>query len=297
MRFKRKVISSVVCALCICSLVGCKKVKVAKLDPEEDSKSAKKYELEVLDVDLTDEEYAFGVNKDQKRLLGIVNSYIKKIKKNGALDDICDRYFGDGEPIEIESAKLDEDKDQLVVATNASFEPFEYMSGSKYMGIDMEIAKNIADELHMELVIVNMEFSEVCNAVSANNCDIAMSGLTITEDREDLVTFSEPYYKASQRLVMRKGDDEFDDLEDALAVSKKLHTFDDDIKIGVQNGTTGKLFCKGDNELNYRPMKATIVSYSSAKHALEDLSRGKLNYVIIDSAPAEIISDMINGDD
>ena len=98
-------------------------------------------EAKVIDVELTQEEYAFGVDKDQNDLLEKANDFIKELKGSGKLDEICNKYFGDGEPTAVTSAALDSSKDQLVVATNASFEPFEYMIGDSYYGIDMEIAE------------------------------------------------------------------------------------------------------------------------------------------------------------
>ena len=83
---------------------------------DKDKKTA-----EVIEIELTNEEYAFGVDKNQPELLAQVNSFIAEIKDNGTFEEICNRYFGDGEPKGVASAKLDESKDQLVVATNAQF--------------------------------------------------------------------------------------------------------------------------------------------------------------------------------
>ena len=91
----------------------------------------------VIEIELTQEEYAFGVDKTQPELLESVNTFIAEIKDNGVFDEICNNYFGDGTPVAVKSAKYDASKDQLVVATNAAFEPFEYMQGEDYYGIDM----------------------------------------------------------------------------------------------------------------------------------------------------------------
>ena len=85
-----------------------------------------------------------GTGKTSK-LLEKVNAFIDKIMADGTFDDICNHYFGDGEPVPVKSAAKDASKDQLVVATNAGFEPFEYTSGDSYLGIDMEIAQLLAD--------------------------------------------------------------------------------------------------------------------------------------------------------
>ena len=119
-------------------------------------------EVKVIDIALTDEKYAFGVDKNQPELLTQVNAFITEIKTNGKLDEICEKYFQGGNPTGITSAAEDSSKDQLVVATNAQFEPFEYKLGDKYYGVDMEIAKLLADYLGKELVILNMDFEAVC---------------------------------------------------------------------------------------------------------------------------------------
>ena len=96
--------------------------------------------VKVIDVELTKEYYAFGVDKNQPELLEQVNAFIAEIKANGQLEEIFNKYFGDGTPTAVTSATLDESKDQLVVATNAEFPPFEYTEGTNYLGVDMEIA-------------------------------------------------------------------------------------------------------------------------------------------------------------
>ena len=184
----------------------------------------------VIDVDLTNEEYAFGVDKSQPELLEQVNAFIAKIQEDGTLDEIFDKYFGGGEPTPVESAALDESKDQLVVATNAAFEPFEYMEGENYVGIDMEIAALLAEELGQELVIQNMDFDAVCLSVGQQKCDIAMAGLTVSEDRKEYVTFSDTYYQASQRLIVPSDDTTFDDMTDADSIAAALGELDSSVR-------------------------------------------------------------------
>ena len=201
---------------------------------EEEGGSDEATTAKVIDVDLTNEEYAFGVDKDQPELLEQANAFIAKILEDGTFDEICDRYFGGGEPVAVQSAKLDSSKDQLVVATNAAFEPFEYTQGEDYYGIDMEIAALFAEELGQELVIQNMDFDAVCLSVGQHKCDIAMAGLTINEEREEMVTFTDPYYQASQRLIVPSTDTSFDDCADADAVAAKLGELESSDSIGVQ---------------------------------------------------------------
>ena len=250
----------------------------------------------VIEIDLTTEEYAFGVDKDQPELLTKVNAFIKKIMDDGTFAEICDHYFGDGEPVAVKSAELDTTKDQLVVATNAAFEPFEYKKGENYYGIDMEIAALLADELDMELVISNMDFDAVCLSVGQHKADIAMAGLTIKEDRKEHVTFSDPYYQASQKIIVKDGDTTFDDCKTAEDVLKKLQAMDNTVKIGYQNGTTGKMFVENEDDYASNNLKVTGKGYKNGSLAVQDLLNGNVNYVIIDAAPAECIVKALNGD-
>ena len=248
----------------------------------------------VIEIELTQEEYAFGVDKTQPELLESVNAFIAEIKENGVFDEICNNYFGDGTPVAVTSAELDTSKEQLVVATNAAFEPFEYMDGDKYYGIDMEIAARLADYLGQELVIMNMEFDAVCLSVGQQKCDIAMAGLTIKPDREEYVMFSDSYYSASQKLIVTSDNTEFDGCADAADVEAILNEKSSSVKVGVQNGTTGQFYAEGDAEWGFAGFEMTVVGYKNGALAVQDLLNGNIDYVIIDSAPAACITEAIN---
>ena len=248
----------------------------------------------VIEIDLTSEEYAFGVDKTQPELLASVNAFIAEIQANGKFDEICNNYFGDGTPVAVTSATPDASKDQLVVATNAAFEPFEYMKGDSYYGIDMEIAKALADYLGKELVISNMDFDAVCLSVGQQKCDIAMAGLTVKPEREEYVTFSTSYYSASQKIIVTSDNTEFDACKTAADVEAILATKDKSTKIGVQTGTTGQFYVEGDEGWGFAGFPVEGVGYKNGSLAVQDLLNGNLNYVIIDSAPAACITEAIN---
>lgn len=250
--------------------------------------------VKVIEIALTEEEYAFGVDKDQPELLASVNEIIAEIQENGKFDEICDKYFGDGTPTPVASAELDETKDQLVVATNAAFAPFEYMDGDKYLGVDMEIAALIAEELGLELVIMNMDFDAVCLSVGQHKCDIAMAGLTVREDRKEHVDFSTSYYNASQKLIVKGDDTTFDACENADDVAAILNTYDNTTKIGVQTGTTGQFYVEGDADWGFDGYAVECKGYDNGTLAVTDLINGNINYVIIDSAPAAYIVEAYN---
>ena len=142
---KKILAGCLILALSLTALAGCGGKETADTNTEAARNGGEKAPaVKVLEIDLTQEEYAFGIDKDQPELQESVNAFIKEIKENGTLDAICDKYFGDGEPTAVKSAKQDDSKDQLIVATNAAFEPFEYTAGQDYYGFDMEIAAPLA---------------------------------------------------------------------------------------------------------------------------------------------------------
>ena len=278
----KKIISLVLVALMLtCIFVSC---------------GAKNTGVKVIDIELTEEEYAFGVDKTQPELLEKVNAFIDQIMADGTFDAICNKYFGDGTPTAVTSAEYDPTKDQLVVATNAGFEPFEYTldGGKTYLGIDMEIAALLAKELGKELVIMDMDFDAVCLSVGQHKADIAMAGLTVNEERKEYVEFSTSYYNASQKIIVPSNNTEFDDCADAAAVEAILNAKDDSCKIGVQDGTTGQLYCVGDEDWGFAGFKVTTKGYKNGSLAVVDMLEGGVDYVVIESAPAAAITEAIN---
>ena len=287
---KKKLLSLALAAAMALSVVACGGKEEAAEAPAEAAVTAK-----VIDVELTEEQYAYGVDKNQPELLEEVNAFIAEIKENGTFDEICDHYFGDGEPVAVESAEEDASKDQLVVATNAEFAPFEYMEGDKYYGIDMEIAKALADYLGQELVIVNMSFDAVCLSVGQSKCDIAMAGLTITEERKEVVNFSESYYNAAQKIVVPSNNTEFDECAAAEDVAAILNEKDDTTKVGFQAGTTGQFYTEGDADWGFDGYAVEAIGYDNGSLAVQDMLNGNIDYVILDAAPAVAITTAING--
>ena len=289
---KKKVLTVLLTAVMAISMTACGGDKEKAEGGSADKESAKG--VKTIEIDLTNEEYAFGVDKTQPELLEQVNAFIAKIKEDGTLDEICEKFFANGEPTAVKSAKLDTSKDQLVVATNAAFEPFEYTKGEDYYGIDMELAALLAEELDQELVIQNMDFDAVCLSVGQQKCDIAMAGLTVNEERQEYVTFTDTYYQASQRVIVPASDTSFDECKDAAAVEEVLNKLSESDKIGVQAGTTAQYYIEGDEEWGFPGLPAECVPYKNGSLAVQDLINGNIKYVIIDAAPAQCITEAIN---
>ena len=256
--------------------------------------------VKVIDIPLSEESYAFAVSKDDTELLAKVNEYLAKITADGTFDAICDKYFGDGTPAKIDSAALDTSKDQLVVATSTGFAPFEMVDeNGKYYGIDLEIAAGLAEFLGKELVIQDMKFEAVVTSVQNDICDIGMAGLTITPAREEMVTFSDSYYNASQVIIVMEDDTTFDNCKTAEEIVAILDTLTKDAKIGCQAGTTGEIYIDGDLDLGdsgygFKGIPATKMPYDYAALAVTAMRNGEIDFVILDNAPANAIAKTVN---
>lgn len=268
--------------------------------------------VKVIDIALTEEEYAFAVAKGNTTLLGQINDFMAEITENGKFDEIINKYFGDGTPTPVQSAATKKtDGSQLIVATNAAFAPFEYMEGENYYGVDLEIMALFAESIGKELYIYNMEFDAVCLAVSTSGgtytdddgneqtiaggiADIAAAGLTVNDTRKKILDFSTSYYNASQMLICAADDTTFDNCKTADDVIAILKTFGADVKVGVQTGTTGQFFCEGDADWGFEGFDFTTEPNANGALATQKIVNGTLNYVVIDEGPAKAIANSVN---
>ena len=139
-----------------------------------------------------------------------------------------------------------------------------------------------------------MDFDSVCLAVGQQQCDIAMAGLTIAEDRKEHVNFSDPYYDASQKIIVPSDCTEFDNCETAADVEAILTAKGAACKVGVQKGTTAQLYCEGDADWGFDGFPVTTIANQNGSLAVQDMLNGNVDYVIIDSAPAQCIVEAIN---
>lgn len=169
-------------------------------------------DLKIIDIPLSSENYGIGIDPAQADLKTKIDTILTE--KAAEIDAIKEKYMNGDEAsyVGVTSAVKDGSRagEQLVVATNAEFAPWEYKEGNMFYGIDMEIAKLIADELGLELVIDDMDFDMVVGAVGKQNVDIAMSGITITAERLNIINFSVPYYTESIVCVCKAADTSLD---------------------------------------------------------------------------------------
>lgn len=162
--------------------------------------------LEILDEPFTEEEYAICLKKGNEDLLEDINGALKELKEEGTLDSIMDNYIGDaiGETPYESPEDVDRSNGELVMATNAEFEPWEYHEGEDIVGIDADIAQAICDKLGYELKIEDMEFDAILPAVQSGKADFGIAGMTVTEDRLASVDFSDTYANAGQVIIVKK---------------------------------------------------------------------------------------------
>jgi len=158
----------------------------------------------------------------------------------------------------------------LTVCTDAPYPPMEIEVEGEYTGFDIELIRAIADDLGLELVVVNSGFDGITSglAMEAGECDIAASSITITPDREENIDFGDPYFVADQSLLTKK---------DSGLTS--LSDFADGRNLGVQSGTTGEIYA------NEHDPGATIVSFENPGDLFTALDAGAIDGILQDIVP------------
>lgn len=293
---------------------------------------AKQERMRVVDVMLTGEQYCYAVNNEKTdELMTDINNALKKLvgskPYNPELDPTTDAegisydYTGDGvaeEKVTIKalydaeeagtlgtigsdfltSLPSGADRNQyLVVATNAEFPPFESTSGDSFTGIDMHVAKILAQELHRELVILDMDFEVVIQTVNNGDADLGMAGLTYNETRAQMVAFSLPYYQTTQRIAVRESDYHlFENCTNEAEVRAVIEGMGN-ISAGGADGQSGYAYIAGDVNFGEKFVgfdNVTAKGYTSVALAVRDLSLGKVKFVAADKDTLQDAVDTTN---
>ena len=168
------------------------------------------------------------------------------------------------------------EKGKLIMATNAAFPPYEYIEGNEIVGIDAEIAGAIAEKLGLELQIDDMEFDSIIESVKGGKADIGLAGMTVTDERKEVVNFTASYATGVQVVIVTE-DSPITSVDDMFAEGAFT-------TIGVQRNTTGDLYTTWDLEDNGM---ASIDRYSKGADAVQALITGKVDCVVIDNEPAK----------
>ena len=172
---------------------------------------------------------------------------------------------------ETETAELSTvEPGKLIMSTNAAFPPYEMTTDSgEFEGIDIETAQAIADKLGLELQIDDMDFDAALLAVQQGKADMVMAGVTVTDERQNVMDFTDSYATGIQSIIVKEDSDiaSVDDLAGK--------------KIGTQRGTTGYLYCSDDFG------DENVVDYDNGLTAVQMLNNGQVDCVVIDNAPAK----------
>ena len=161
----------------------------------------------------------------------------------------------------------------LTMGTNAAFKPYEFYEDTEIVGIDAEIAAAICEKLGYQLEIIDMDFATLIPAVVSGKIDFAMAGMTVTEERLQSVNFSVSYATGVQSIIVPI-DGPIKNVDDLYAEGASY-------TIGVQEGTTGDIYCTDDfGEEN-------VLKFKTGPDAVAALAAGKIDAVVLDNNPAK----------
>lgn len=236
-----------------------------------------KTKLKILETEYAVEDYAICVAKENTDLLDQINAALETLTANGTAQKIVDKYIS-GVEHSLTFQQNAEGKEELIMATNAYFPPYEYYEGGAIVGIDAEMAAAIADELDRKLTIVDTEFGSIIGGVQTGKYDMGMAGMTVTEERLESINFSTSYATGVQVVIVSENS--------KIATVDDLLNPDNAYKVGVQQDTTGDIYMSypyeegGVGENN-------VVRYKSGNEAVQALLTGKVDAVVIDQEPAK----------
>lgn len=253
-------ILAVVCllALLVCMLSAC----------------GEKVQLKILETAYAEEDYAICFAKNSE-YTEPVNAALEELMADGTVQAIVDKYINGVENDLVFQQDVADDAEELHMATNAEFPPYEYYEGDGIVGIDAEVAAAIADKLGMKLVIDDMAFDSIISAVTSGKAAFGMAGMTVTEDRLESVDFSTSYATGVQVVIVTE-DSEITSVDDLFEPGGYT--------IGVQTNTTGDIYSTQDIE---DKGLGTVQRYNKGADAVQALVTGKVDCVIIDNEPAK----------
>ena len=237
----------------------------------------KKVTLKILETEYALEDYAICIAKENTELLDKVNKALADLTQEGTAQKIIDKYISGVDHGMTFQANA-EGKEELVMATNAYFPPYEYYDGGKIVGIDAEMAAAIADKLDMKLVIEDTEFGSIIGGVQTGKYDMGMAGMTVSEERLQSVNFSTSYATGVQVVIVAEGS--------PITTVDELLNPEKNYKVGVQQDTTGDIYMSGSYE-DGGVGEANVVRYKSGNEAVQALITGKVDAVVIDQEPAK----------
>ena len=231
----------------------------------------------ILDTEYAIEDYAIAIAKENTALLDEVNAALAAITADGTAQKIVDKYIS-GKDHDLTFQADAEGKPELIMATNAFFPPYEFYENDTVVGIDAEMAAAIADQMGRKLTIVDTEFGSIIGGVQTGKYDMGMAGMTVTEERQQSVNFSDSYATGVQVVILTE-DSPIKSLDDLLDAGASY-------KAGVQQDTTGDIYLS-DTPDNGGIGEDRVIRYKTGNEAVQALLTGKVDCVVIDQEPAK----------
>jgi len=227
--------------------------------------------------------FGFSVKKGSKYeyLVDDFNKALAEMKEDGTYETIMNKWFGSSDSSESTdyssrlnltgsvTAKATPVKSSYTIVADSSFAPFEYQDESgKYVGIDMELIKAIAEQQGFTITIQNPGFDAALNAVQAGQADAVIAGMSITDARKEIFDFSDAYYSSNILLAVKNGSDiaSYEDLKGKT--------------VGAKNGTASYTFL----ESNKDKYGYTLKAFDEASGMYDSLNSGSIDALMDDEA-------------
>ena len=210
------------------------------------------------------------MSRNWKKIMGVIMAAGMMVSMAA-----CGSKPAETEAKQEETAQADQAADSeaaggtLVMATNAEFPPYEYREGDEIVGIDVDMARAVAEKLGMTLEVEDMAFDSILVAVQSGKADMGVAGMTVTEDRLENCNFSDTYAEAAQVIIVKE-DSEIASPDDLTGKT-----------VGVQLGTTGDIYAEDIED-------STVERYNKGFEAVQSLLQDKIDAVIIDREPAKV---------
>lgn len=224
-------------------------------------------ELNVMIVDdtLTEEFYGFAVNKELTDLTAALNAALAEVQADGTYDEIYAKWFEEAgaaaETSESGAAM------SIVVGTNAEYQPFEFVDeNGDIVGFDIDLMNALAEAANLEIEYVNTKWDGIFVALAGGEFDAVISAVTITEERQEVVNFTEPYFNAGQGIAVQVDNDTIASVDDLTG----------DVTVGVQLGTTGDFYITDETD-------AEVARFDETPLAITALANGDVDAVVADA--------------
>jgi glutamine transport system substrate-binding protein len=178
------------------------------------------------------------------------------------------------------------------VGVDTTYPPFEFKEGNDYKGIDIELINAIAKNQDFKIELSPMDFGGIIPAMQANQLDVAIAGMSITDERKKVVDFSTPYFDAGLTVIVKEDNSSIKSVDDLKGK-----------KVAVKKGTTGAKYAQD----NAAKLGITVVQFNDSPAMFQEVSNGNADaliedYPVISYAIAQkdlglkIVGDRLNGD-